>query len=407
MHRASDFFNSDPSLTRIMAIDDDPFYHDIYNVAANDTRLMVGVDSALHIGKAELLEADVIILDLQMPGMDGIHFLTESMIQAIDDGASFSLLISSGMPKQVIKMAERVAFLCGIDCFSLYKPFSISELNAAIDNLLNSPYRSKPRLPSPDARWIADISLVRKSIAAGEFKPFFQPQIRLSDESLTGFEVLARWEHPERGLLSPLAFMEAIESRELAVTFAVTILRSALQALQDLPPACVYSGRLSINLPIAALIDQSLPDRIDELLGQYNFPPERLVCEITEHTASKFEALPLSVMARLIMAGVTLSLDDFGQGYSGINRLRTQAFSELKLDIDFVSQIERSATTLVMVKNIIKAATPGGTRVVGEGVESSTQAKLLRELGCTEAQGFYYSPPVAADKVHELIEKLS
>lgn len=384
---------------RILAIDDDPLFLEFYRQLESDSCKVHTVDSPRSYDQSGLDNVDVVILDLKMPQCDGIEFLVDVLAPRRMAGAQFSLLVASGVDSKVLDLVRRISLMCEMPCQVMTKPFSMASVRQALAELDESRNLSA-RITTASKFSVADL---QEAMMAGELVPFFQGQVAMSDGSLSGLEILARWRHPDHGLLLPGRFIKAMESDELAVSSTLLMLDSGLRALAAATSHCPFAGRISINVPARALADQSLPSRLASILALHDFSAKRLVCEVTENDAVKITSATLSVMARLLMMGCSLSVDDFGRGHSNIDRVDARIYDELKLDHSLLKRLRKSDLTFEMTASIVQAAVKAGLRVIGEGVESEEDAELLRRCGCTDLQGFLYSRPVSPENLRKLV----
>jgi diguanylate cyclase (GGDEF)-like protein len=230
----------------------------------------------------------------------------------------------------------------------------------------------------------------------------YQPQIDLETGLVVGAEALCRWRHPTRGVLSPGQFVPVAEQSGLVRPFTLRVLDEAVAECvtwQGARPLAV-----AVNLSARSLLDPQLPDDIAGVLARHGLPPDRLILEITETTATSELGVVESVLARLRRIGVEISVDDFGTGYSSLAFLQRTAVHELKVDRSFVAGMLTSENDLALVRATVQLAHSLGARSVAEGVEDGAMAAALREMGCDVAQGFWLSKPLPASGIRELLE---
>ncbi len=224
----------------------------------------------------------------------------------------------------------------------------------------------------------------------GRFTLYLQPQIDPVDGRLIGAEALARWRHPERGIIGPDCFIPLIEDSDLLVPFTLECFRHACLILQRhgkrLP-------RLAVNLSPLALRHKGLVAAIDELLRQQQVDPGRLEIEITESAVLDTDKAARA-LTELRALGLRIAIDDFGTGYSCLTRLKDLDVGTIKIDRCFVADMTTKADVRGLVEAIVGIGRTLGLEVVAEGVESEEQAALLARLGCTSLQGFLFSPPL-------------
>ena len=240
---------------------------------------------------------------------------------------------------------------------------------------------------------------LRAGIPKGEFVPYFEPQIDLTTQSLRGFEMLARWDHPERGLVGPEQFIPVAEEAGLIGDLSLAVLGRAFQEARGWDP----SISLSVNISPVQLKDPWLAQKLTKLLVETGFPAERLEIEITESSLFENLGLAQAIVASLRNQGIRLALDDFGTGYSSLTFLKSLPFDEVKIDGSFVRDIEKSDSDRALVKTMLSMASNLGMSVVAEHVENIRQEAYLRAFGCDAFQGFLYCRPLPLPAFREFV----
>lgn len=240
---------------------------------------------------------------------------------------------------------------------------------------------------------------LRAAIPRGEIVPYFEQQIDLTTNRLHGFEVLARWEHPTRGLISPELFIPIAEETGMIADLSLSIMRQAFLAARDWDP----SIGLSINISPWQLRDAWLAQKIIKVLTETGFPANRLEIEITESALFDNLALAQSIVGSLKNQGVRLALDDFGTGYSSLAHLRALPFDRIKIDKSFVMSLNASADSAAIVNAIISLGESLNLPITAEGVEDSAIEARLRAAGCAKAQGWHYGKPLSVSSVRRLL----
>jgi len=241
---------------------------------------------------------------------------------------------------------------------------------------------------------VISLSDVRSGIENKEFVAFFQPQIELSTGLVCGLEALSRWDHPRHGTLTPNVFLDAMESVEMGVEFSLNILELALHGLQTLQIESGYSGTVSVNVPMNAFRDVMFPDKVFSLLSRRNVDPENLILEITEYGSLEGLNDFQDSIARLMIRGIGLSIDDFGTGHSGLSRLRMLGFDELKVDRQFVKSLTSDFASRAILTAMVDMARSMKMRVVVEGVETGEALEWLMQQGDIVCQGYLLARPM-------------
>ena len=254
-----------------------------------------------------------------------------------------------------------------------------------------------------DPRRLSLAGELRRAIGRQELELFFQPQVDLEDGRLTGFEALARWRHPERGLMAPDQFIPLAEQTGLIKPLTQWVLNAALQQLYEWRKGGM-DVRLSVNLSPRNLHDRSLADRVEQLLDGWQVPPECLVLEVTESAILHDPERAFRLLTQLHEDGVGLSIDDFGTGYSSLSYLRRLPVAELKVDKSFVMEMWREASNAVIVRSVIDLAHNLGVRVAGEGIEDQGTLDALLEMGCDTGQGYLIGRPMPAAELAQWLE---
>ena len=241
------------------------------------------------------------------------------------------------------------------------------------------------------------------AIATGQIQPHFQPVIDLQSNSITGFEVLARWDHPERGLISPSVFIPIAEEMGKLGELTKVILRRACGAARDWPA----NIKLAVNISPIDFKNPWLAQEILQTLTEVGFPPQRLELEITENALVVDHEQAMKTITSLKNQGISIALDDFGTGYSSLHHLRVLPFGKIKIDQSFVKTMRDNADSRMIVKAIIGLSGSLGLPTTAEGIETNNNADILRDLGCTLGQGFLFSKAVPSKEVPQLLDALA
>ena len=237
---------------------------------------------------------------------------------------------------------------------------------------------------------------LRRAIERKQLQLYYQPKVDGVTGHIHGVEALLRWNHPERGQVSPAMFIALAERFNLINALGNWVLDEACRQMR----AWADDGmrmRVAINLSVHQLREEDLVERIDRALRRHHLEPSQLLCEITESVAMDDIRGTQRTFEGLARIGVFLSIDDFGTGYSSLSYLRQMPASQLKIDRSFVADLERSKDAKAIVSAVIRLAHELGLRVVAEGVETSGQRDILVDLGCDELQGFFLARPMSAE----------
>ncbi len=256
--------------------------------------------------------------------------------------------------------------------------------------------------PGMDARLRERATLeaeLRQAIADDAIVPHFQPLVDLASGRLVGAEMLARWHHPKRGMVSPAEFIPLAEDTGLIAPMTEKLMRRACRAAAGWPEAVV----LACNISPLQLRDPELPAVVRAILDQTGLPPHRLELEVTESALVGDLTLARRLLDQLRALGISLALDDFGTGYSSLRHLQTLPFDKLKVDASFVGAMARDGESAKIVTAIVTLGHNLGLVTVGEGIETEAAAARLREIGCDVGQGWFYGRPGPAEMIDALV----
>lgn len=239
---------------------------------------------------------------------------------------------------------------------------------------------------------------LHQAVERNELELFYQPQVRLSDGTLNGAEALIRWNHPQRGLLSPAAFLPALEASTLTAEVGNWIIERAFGQTQQWRAILCPDFRMSINLFAAQFRFGDLENNLQTALERFELPFEAIGLEITETIILDDEGLFLPPLQRLRDLGVKIAFDDFGTGYASLSLLNRYPLTHLKIDKSFVQSALNSARDRAIMQTITDLAHQLDLHVIAEGVEDTEQLSLCRSIGCDEVQGYLTGKPMAADR---------
>ncbi len=388
---------------RVLVLEDNSF----------ERRILTGMLGRLGIGRVDEADSgdaalarirerpgqfDLVLCDLQVNDrkrMDGIEFLRMAA-RHLD----CPLILVSGIDEDLAIAAESLAHSYGLDWAGrLRKPVLAAELaplllSCATRRAAGAGARPLPR--APRRAWsLAD---VRSALARGEFVPWFQPQRCLATGRLFGAEALARWEHPEAGLVLPGEFVPLMEHAGMIDALFDVMLDRTLDAMA----AWSAGGNpvpVSINASPLTLEHVHVPNRWRSRVEARGIDPGDITIEVTETAvASDFPGL-LESITRLRMHGFRVSLDDFGTSYSSLQQMSELPVTEVKIDRSFVARALRYPRADTIFRGIVDLGRRLGLAVVAEGVETPEQDERVRALGCDAAQGWLYGRPEPAGKL--------
>jgi diguanylate cyclase (GGDEF)-like protein len=248
---------------------------------------------------------------------------------------------------------------------------------------------------------------LRRTVESGGLALAFQPQVDLRQRRLAGFEVLVRWQHPQRGWISPAEFIPIAEESSLIVSLSEWVLDAALQQLQEWRLRRYVVPRIAVNLSSAHFSRADVAQWVAARLNRFSVPASMLELEITEGLLMRDTSQTQSALADLKALGVRLAVDDFGTGYSALSYLKRFSMDALKIDRSFVSDLGTDSGDAAICSAVIAMAHRLGLEVVAEGIENATQLNFLRDEGCDTAQGYLLGKPMLADKAEDLLRHLA
>jgi EAL domain-containing protein (putative c-di-GMP-specific phosphodiesterase class I) len=236
---------------------------------------------------------------------------------------------------------------------------------------------------------------LRQALAKGQIELYYQPKIHAPSGEITGAEALMRWQHPQRGMISPSVFIPIAERYGIINALGHWVIDEACRQAR----AWRDNGlrmRVAINLSVHQLRQADLVEHIYQALQRHRINPELITCEVTESSAMDDAEVTMRVLGQLKELGVHLSIDDFGTGHSSLSYLRKLPADELKIDRSFVSDLETSEEARKVALAVINLAKALDLQVVAEGVETEGQNRILREYGCDQLQGYLFAKPMSA-----------
>ena len=327
---------------------------------------------------------DIIVCDLQMPEMDGIEVIR----QLANDGFGGGVILVSAEDKRVLKTAENMAEVRGLNVIgSLSKPMSVHKIISLMNKYAASEQQTSWSIPDVTANELD------AAIRSGKITVNFQPQVDIKTGSVKSVETLARWNHPERGMISPNIFVEIAERNDLIDSLTDSIIMQATRQAATWKKQGIDLN-VAINVSMNNLRHLDFPDRLTDIVNNAGMDIKKLVIEITESRLVKDLGTCLDILTRLRLKGPILSIDDFGTGYASMEHLKQMPFEELKIDRAFVNGVYKDDTARAILESSIFLAKQLDMSTVAEGVESQNDLDLVTELGCDMVQGHYIAPPM-------------
>ncbi|MDZ7925205.1 MAG: EAL domain-containing protein [Marinagarivorans sp.] len=244
---------------------------------------------------------------------------------------------------------------------------------------------------------------LRQSIERGQMQLHYQPQIDLSTGKIIGLEALVRWQHPVRGMISPMEFIPLAEETGLIEPLGEWVLRHACERFRFWLMAGINLGRVAVNISAKQFRLRRFEQTVMSVLTETRLAPQYLELEITESSAMENAEEAILMLNCLSKLGLSLAIDDFGTGYSSLTYLQRFPINKLKIDRSFVNDIDDAGENCAIAKSIIDLAHNLKLEVLAEGVERSEQSAWLLSKGCNQVQGFYFSKPLSEEHLMALI----
>lgn len=377
---------------RILVVDDDSLQLELTSkllcdMGATDVICKTRAKDALAVIQTRM--PDVLICDLSMPSMDGIEFLRI----ASERGFTGGIILLSGMEQAVLKAAENLVKAHSLHFLgALRKPVSPDMLASCFGRV--EQVRPGRRVATNEEKLSPE--QLREGLSQGCVDVFFQPKVSLRTGKMVGVECLARWRHPERGIIGPNSFVPTLEEHGMIDEFTLHVLKKSAGYLGTWL-ADGYDFKISVNVSMDNLTHLDLPETFEKILRDAGARPDHVVLEMTESRLMDNLTVSLEILTRFRLKGFGLSIDDFGTGFSTMNNLNQLPFSELKIDRAFVNGAMHDEGARAILESSIHLGRIFDLHLVAEGVETQQDWDLVRECGCDEVQGYFIAKPMCAN----------
>ncbi|NYS26170.1 EAL domain-containing response regulator [Rhodobacteraceae bacterium 2376] len=377
---------------RLIILDDDAMIAEtIANIAQSlNFETLVALQASEFLEQLQVFNPTHAIIDLSMPEVDGLEVLRK-----LDGQCRAKVIIASGSDSRILEAARRVGLAHGADVIgTLQKPFRAKHLKALLWPV--HPAIAETVEPEPDTHTRQRFTKgeLRDALARDEFTIYLQPKVRCSDDCIVGFEALARWNHPTKGLILPGEFIDLFEEYGLETIWMEKLVRLVTSCISDKLPEGMH---LSLNMSMSRH-SREFASRFPTMIRSTGTASSRIVIEVIENGLNDATTEDIEMFARLRLNGFELSIDDFGSGYSSLSRLVQIPFTELKIDRSFVREVRDSAEARNMLRSVVSIGRSLGMAVIAEGVEDAETLEIVKSLGCDIVQGFVYSRPLPIEQ---------
>ena len=382
---------------KVLLIEDHAFQRQI--MATQLAQLLTEPEDEIQTASSgvEALEAmvrfspDLLLCDLNMPEMDGITFLSKIAEQAFKG----SVVITSATSQEVIRSVSKMCTDYHLNLLgALAKPVQLATLASMVESARNTKVETQYARPSTAS--MVDESIIEKAFQQHWFVPYLQPIVDIATGHWVSTEALMRLHHPKLGLISPNEFIPLVSRLGKDADLALYTLNYIIEHT-----ALLKAKRVAINITSATL---STPGFVDNVLKRAKLTPNlhhKVYFELTESDMVKNTGRALESASRLGMNGFTLSIDDFGTGFSSLKQLETLPFESLKIDMGFTKAITTSDTALAIVESCLFLSNRLSLTAIVEGVEHIQIWQQLRDLNCQLAQGYFIAAPMPIDKLNQ------
>ncbi|MCW9033972.1 MAG: EAL domain-containing response regulator [Alphaproteobacteria bacterium] len=382
----------------ILVVDDEPDVCEYVTIVAEGVGFeATSITDGRSFASSYSRHFDCIVLDLTMPGMDGIELIRF----LADNKSSASIILMSGVDSTILHSAEQLAKHHGLNIVgALKKPVSVDDLEKHLERVphahsqIAAPFR-KTNAPIVDGPTETEL---REAIANKQLLLHYQPKINMSDGSLAGVEALVRWQHPEKGMIPPIAFIPLAEETGLIEELTTQVTEMAIEQCAE----WLRQGeriKVAFNMSAKSLTDLDFPDHVWEAAKERGIDPSLVAVELTETAIVTELNRSLDILTRLRMKGFHLAIDDFGTGYSSMQQLQNLPFDELKIDQSFVKNAANDEEARKIIESTVELGHKLNMEVVVEGIEDKELWDVLRDCGCNQAQGFWMARPMPAGDI--------
>lgn len=390
---------TDLSQKRVLIVDDSV----LHRQHAQELLQKLGVLEILHAGNGlEALDVlnsaayapDVLLVDLEMPGMDGVELLQQLMQRNL----RLDVVVVSSRENALLTTVEMMSQTLGIAILgALQKPLTLERLAGVLRQHMKV-------VLEPSKAKIYPLEAIAGAVDAGQFLCHYQPKVDIATGVIKGVEALARWQHPQDGLVYPDRFIDPIERHgAIMQRFTLRMLEHVLTQLQRWHASGLQLSA-SLNISAQSFADARFVNDIIHKVEASGIEPKHLILEVTETAIMTDIGASLGTLARLRLKGFGLSIDDYGTGFASLQQLSRIPATELKIDRLFVHGCHQREHLIIMLESAVQLADKLKLGVVAEGVELIEDWQALRQLGCEMAQGYLVGKPMPAEQLPNWIK---
>ena len=374
----------------VLIVDDDDYQRKLLQkmliaIDVRECHQAASATAALKITNSLRERLHVVISDLDMPDVDGMEFLRLLAGQKLE----VAVLIVSGKHQDILRSVALMAKEYRLAVLgALPKPPKLAALRAKL-----SAYLQRPKARTRGGLAAVSAEDILQGLELGQFEPFFQPKVELESRRVCGAEALARWRHPERGILPPGMFIGVAEQYGLIDRLTWAMLDKSAAQIRQWSDARLDVS-VSVNFSQASLADTRLSNGVMDVISRHGVPPEKFIVEVTETVVMTDLAHSLETLSRLRMNGFGLSIDDFGTGHSSLQQLTRVPYTELKIDQVFVTGASMQQNLRAVLESSADMARKLNIKCVGEGIETLDDWNCLKLLGGDIGQGYFIAKPM-------------
>lgn len=374
----------------LLAVDDEKDFLDLVAQLAEGVGYEVITADSAATFREQLTQhrPSLVLLDLQLPGMDGVEALRHLARLGVEGG----IVLASGMDQRVLASARQLGESLGLKMLgTLQKPALLEDIEAVLTRHFGQAASLRP-------------NDLRNAVEEMELVVHYQPRLerRGNEWCVGGAEALVRWQHPTLGLIYPKDFLHLADDHSMTMAIADFVLTDAIRQVGHWR-ARGMNLHVAVNLAPRLVKDLEFPDRLGRILNEFNVSASQLVLDVVEDASRQDADIAMDIYTRLRVKGVGLALDDFGIGTSSLTHLYKMPFSEVKIDQALIGALPQSRTSATVVRAIVQLAHGLSLAACAEGVESALAFDLLDECGCDRVQGDFVGKPVPASEFEAFI----